>query len=132
CWRGCPGRPAWRDRTDGARGGSPRVQEGNRVDGKSGKRIGRKQFLAGMATAAAAMLTGGLVKGDWFKEEVASASKPPASKTTATEALPAPAANLKDFGADPTGRKDSSDAFIRAIQWAENAAAANPAAADAD
>ncbi len=95
------------------------------MNGKSGKRIGRKQFLAGLATAAAAVMTGGLVKGDWLKEEVASASKPP-------ESLPAPAANVKDFGADPTGRKDSSDAFIRAIQWAENAAAANPAASEVD
>lgn len=89
----------------------------------SGKKMGRKQFLAGLAATAAALLTGGAIRNGWAKDNDASASAAPAPDTIGQVV-----ANIRDFGADPSGRKDSTEAFLRALKWVESSATANPAA----
>lgn len=87
----------------------------------SGKKMGRKQFLIGLAASAAALLTGGVLRDRWAKGDVASASAVP-------DTIGQTIANIRDFGADPTGRKDSTEAFVRALKWVESSATSNPAA----
>lgn len=95
------------------------------MDQEPKKRIGRRQFLTGLAAAAAAVATGSLLKDRWMQGEVASASPSPSQSMSAAVLS---SVSVKDFGADPTGKKDSSDAFIRALAAVEAAVVANPAA----
>ncbi|MFC5405025.1 glycosyl hydrolase family 28-related protein [Cohnella soli] len=98
-----------------------RDSSGNRAG--EHKRIGRRQFLTGMVTAGAA-----LIAGRWLKERLfdsGGAAEPAHIVVSRGEAL---FVTLADFGADPTGVTDSSDAFARALDYIEQATAANPAA----
>nr|AYQ73805.1 twin-arginine translocation signal domain-containing protein [Cohnella candidum] len=86
--------------------------------------MGRRQFLTGVAAAGLALLTGGLLRGKLMPVESASASATPTAQPDKPMAV-----NIRDFGADPTGKKDSSEAFTRALKFIEDSVSANPAAA---
>jgi hypothetical protein len=94
------------------------------MERQSGKKMGRKQFLAGLAATLAALLTGGVLRNRWAHDDVTAVAAASALTGTNGQAV----ANLHDFGADPTGTKDSTEAFLRALAWVESSAAANPAA----
>ncbi len=84
--------------------------------------MGRKQFLAGVATAGLSLLTGSM-----GANLLPGVGPDTIAKVTAGEPKPL-SVNVLDYGADPTGKKDSSAAFVRALQVIENAAVSNPAA----
>ncbi|QJD87207.1 glycosyl hydrolase family 28-related protein [Cohnella herbarum] len=85
-------------------------------------KIGRREFLVGVAASIVGLVSGGVLGGRVFTRE-------PALQNVIVESTNQSPSwiNVVDFGADPTGVKDSSNAFIRAIRHVENSIAANPA-----
>ncbi|MCD9023652.1 glycoside hydrolase family 55 protein [Cohnella silvisoli] len=85
------------------------------------KKMGRRDFIAGLAAAAVTFVAGGAIGRRLFPQAATH------SVSVVSASLPPPWTNVVDFGADPTGKSDSSEAFIRALTHIEQSAASNPA-----
>lgn len=77
------------------------------MDNKTGRPLGRRQFLFGLLTAGASLLAGNLIG----KSPLPSS----ASGSAAPAGGPIPVVNVKDFGAKGDGKKDDSAAFAAAM-----------------
>lgn len=83
--------------------------------------MGRREFLISLAAACASFLFGG-----WLGRHLTSSDKKiPDVMTDRAISL---ALNVLDFGADPSGIRDSSEAFKKALRQIAGAVKANPAA----
>jgi|GEM_PF-1059301 len=94
--------------------------------------MGRREFLQTMAAAGLGMLAGGWLGGRLLAPSAVPSKAAPSGTAPSGTALSGtawPALNVVDYGADPTGAKDSSDAFRRAMRDIARAVRANPAAA---